>query len=90
MKIVIADGFHEADYIISLFNTKFNDLVVINEDEDVCRYLSESNDIPVMHGRCTRANELKEAGAENCAGRRRVYRSEGGNRPEASYSARRP
>ncbi len=66
MKIVIADGFHEADYIISLFNTKINDLVVINEDEDVCRYLSESNDIPVMHGRCTRANELKEAGAENC------------------------
>jgi len=66
MKVVIADGFHEADYIISLFNTKLNDLVVINEDEDVCRYLSSSNDIPVMKGRCTRASDLKEAGAENC------------------------
>ena len=66
MKIVIADGFHEADYIISLFNTKLNDLVVINEDEDVCRYLSSSNDIPVMKGKCTRASDLREAGAENC------------------------
>ena len=66
MKIVIANGNHEADYIISLFNTKQNDLIVINDDEDVCRYLANSNNIPVMQGRCTRVNELKEAGAENC------------------------
>lgn len=66
MKIVIADGFHEADYIISMFNTKQNDLVVINEDEDACKYLSTNNEIPVMRGRCTRENELREAGAENC------------------------
>ncbi|MBR5342169.1 MAG: TrkA family potassium uptake protein [Erysipelotrichaceae bacterium] len=66
MKIVIADGNHEADYIISLFNTKINDLVVINEDPDVCHYLSLMNDVPVMRGRCTRENELRMAGAENC------------------------
>ncbi len=66
MKIVIAGGFHEADYIISLFNTKINDLVVINEDEDVCRYLSSANDIPVVKGKATRASDLREAGAENC------------------------
>ncbi len=65
MKIVIADGMHEADYIISLFNNKQNELIVINEDEDTCKYLSLNNDIPVMRGRCTRENELREAGAEN-------------------------
>ena len=66
MKLVIADGMHEADYIISLFNTKHNELIVINEDEYACKYLSLNNDIPVMKGRCTRENELREAGAENC------------------------
>lgn len=66
MKIVIADGLHEADYIISLFKQKHHDLIVINEDEDSCHYLSLSNDIPVMRGRCTRESELKMAGAENC------------------------
>ena len=65
MKIVIADGIHEADYIISLFNNRQNELIVINEDEDTCKYLSLNNDIPVMRGRCTRENELREAGAEN-------------------------
>ena len=66
MKVVIADGFHEADYIVGLYNNKRNDLVVINEIEDVCRYLSLNNEIPVMRARSTREDELKEAGAENC------------------------
>lgn len=66
MKIVVADGFHEADYIISRFNTANNNLVVLNEDEDICHYLSLNNDIPVMKGRCTRESDLREAGAENC------------------------
>lgn len=66
MKVVIADGMHEADYIISLFNNRYNELIVINEDEYACKYLSLKNDIPVMKGRCTRENELKDAGAQNC------------------------
>ena len=66
MKIVIADGMHEADYIISMFNTDENELVIINEDVEACKYLSLKNDIPVMNGRCTRESELKEAGAEDC------------------------
>ena len=66
MKVVIADGFHEADYIVGLYNNKRNDLVVINEIEDVCHYLSLNNEIPVMRARSTREDELKEAGAENC------------------------
>ena len=66
MKIVIADGFHEADYIIGLFNNRKNDLVVINDSEDICHYLSSNNDIPVMIGHCTKISDLKEAGAEDC------------------------
>ena len=65
MKIVIADGRHEADYIISMYNTKKNDLIVINPDEDICRYLSASNHIPVMRGIPTRESDLRMAGAEN-------------------------
>ena len=64
MKVVIADGRHEADYLIHLFNSKNNDLLVINEDENTCEYLSLSSGIPVMRGRCTRETDLKEAGAE--------------------------
>ena len=65
MKIVIADGRHEADYIISKYNSKHNDLVVINESEEACKYLSLNNDIPVINARPTRESDLREAGAEN-------------------------
>jgi len=66
MKVVIADGFHEADYIIGLFNTKINDLVVINDSEDICHYLSSNNDVHVMIGHCTKESDLREAGAVDC------------------------
>ena len=65
MKIVIADGKHEADYIISMYNNKKNDLIIINPDEDVCRYLSSSNNLPVMRGNPTRESDLRLAGAED-------------------------
>ncbi len=66
MKIAIANGFHEADYIISLFNTRHNDLIVLNDDEYVCHYLSQKNGIPVMRGKATRKSDLEEAGAYDC------------------------
>ena len=65
MKIVIADGRHEADYIISMYNNRKNDLIIINQDEDICRYLSAQNNIPVMRGNPTRMGDLQLAGAEN-------------------------
>ena len=65
MKIVIVDGKHEADYIISRYNNRKNDLIVINQDEDTCRYLSAQNNIPVMRGNPTRMSDLHLAGAEN-------------------------
>ena len=65
MKIVITDGEHEADYIIKTYKDRNNDLIVINRDEEICRYLSLNNDIPVMLGRSTRESDLIEAGAED-------------------------
>ena len=65
MKIVRADGLHEADYIIKTYNSKRNDLIVINEDYDACKYLSANNAISVMQGKSTRESDLREAGAEN-------------------------
>ena len=69
MKIVIANGKHEADYIISTYNSRSNTLVVINESEEDCKYLSVRNGIPVMKGLATRETDLREAGAENAQGR---------------------
>lgn len=64
MKIVIADGLHEADYLINLFNHKGNNLIVINRDGKACRYLSERNNIPVIHRSPVRENNLIAAGAK--------------------------
>ncbi|MBR0385619.1 MAG: TrkA family potassium uptake protein [Erysipelotrichaceae bacterium] len=65
MKIVITDGLHEADYIISKYKNRNNNLVVVNGSEEACRYLSSRNGIPVMLGKATREKDLREAGAEN-------------------------
>ena len=64
MKIVIADGLHEADYLINLFNRRGNNLIVINRDEKACHYLSERNNIPVIHRSPVRENNLLAAGAK--------------------------
>ena len=65
MKIVIANGKHSADYIIHKYHNRYNDLIVINNLEESCRYLSMNNDIPVMYGQATRESDLREAGTEN-------------------------
>jgi trk system potassium uptake protein TrkA len=65
MKIVIADGLHEADYLINLFNRRGNNLIVINRDEKACHYLSERNNIPVIHRSPVRENNLLAAGVKD-------------------------
>ena len=65
MKIVIFDGKNSADYIIGRYKSRYNDLIVINSNEDACRYLSLNHGIPVMFGKGTRESDLREAGAEN-------------------------
>ena len=65
MKIVRANGEHEADYIINMFNDKNNELIVINSDENVCHFLSQANNIPVFNGKPTKISNLKEADIDN-------------------------
>ena len=65
MKIVIADGSHQADYIIGMYNNKDNNLIVINSNNSVCRYLSSKNGISVLHGKPTKESDLFDAGIED-------------------------
>ena len=65
MKIVIVEGRHEADYVISMFKSSKNKLIVINSDEEVCKYLSKKNMIDVLFGRPTKEYDLRCAEIEN-------------------------
>lgn len=66
MKIVIADGRHEADYLISMYKSKSNELIVINNDKSFCEYLSKKNRIDIYKGNSTKEFDLRSAGIENC------------------------
>ncbi len=65
MKIVIADGSHQADYIIGMYNNRDNELIVINSSLSVCKYLSVKNGISVLHGKPTKETDLFDAGIDD-------------------------
>ena len=61
-KIIIAGGRDQADYLISLFkNSKNKKLVIVNEDESFCRFLSSKHGVEVYNGRITSTFDLEEA-----------------------------
>ena len=66
MKVVIADGRHEADYLISVYKSKKNNLIVINNDQNFCEYLSKKNRINIFKGNSTKEFDLRMAQIENC------------------------
>ncbi len=55
MKIVIAGGKHEADFIVSKLKKEHHQLIVINQDRDFATYISANNDIDVFPGDPTKA-----------------------------------
>ena len=61
MKVVIANGMHEADYIIKTFKSKDNKIVVINKDKSMCDYLSFENGIKCICGDATQKYILDTA-----------------------------
>ncbi len=65
MKIVIANGTHEADFIIKKFKKEKHEIIVINADKDFGSYISSSNRIPVLFGDPTRAYVLEDANVWN-------------------------
>lgn len=65
MKIVIAEGKSQADFLIKLYQHKNHKLIVINNDKNICEYLTKVNDIPIYYGDATKRYVLEEAGAQN-------------------------
>ena len=54
MRIIIAGGNHEADYVIKTLKKRGNKLFVINEDPVVAKYLSSHNKVDVYTGDITK------------------------------------
>lgn len=61
MNIVIAGGRSKADFLIGSLLEKGHHLVVINEDEEYCRYLSKTHAIPAFHGDPSKIYTLEDA-----------------------------
>ena len=54
MRIVIAGGNHEADYIIKILKKRGNKLLIINESPNVAKFLSLNNKLSVYVGDITK------------------------------------
>ncbi|MFP4186862.1 MAG: potassium channel family protein [Acholeplasmataceae bacterium] len=61
MKIVIAGGKHEADFIVKMFKEDHHDLIVINQDRKFAEYISEKNNVSVFPGDPTKAYTFEDA-----------------------------
>lgn len=64
MKIVIAGGKHEADFVIKALKEEHHHLIVINQDRAFAEYISTSNDVPVFPGDPTKGYCLSDAEAQ--------------------------
>lgn len=65
MRIIIAGGTNEADFLIKMFQKKKHQLTIINEDERVCEWLSRENHISVHHGDPSKEYSLMDANIKN-------------------------
>jgi trk system potassium uptake protein TrkA len=61
MKILIADGHEEADFLIGSLLGKHHAVVVVNADRQYCKYLAEAHEIPVINGDASKRYVLDEA-----------------------------
>lgn len=61
MKIVVAGGKHEADFIVKMFKEDHHQLIVINQDRKFAEYISENNNISVFPGDPTKAYTFEDA-----------------------------
>jgi trk system potassium uptake protein len=65
MKIIVAGGRHEADFIVKMFKEEKHELIVINQDYKFAEYISTSNDIAVFPGDPSKAYVLEDADAQD-------------------------
>lgn len=61
MRIVIAGGRTQADFLIGNLKARKHRLTVINGDNRYCKYLAENHKIPVFHGDPSKYFVLEEA-----------------------------
>ncbi|MCR4747439.1 MAG: TrkA family potassium uptake protein [Clostridiales bacterium] len=62
MRIVVAGGRTQADFLIGTLVKKKHKIIVINEDLQYCDYLASTHKIPVVHGDPSKYFVLEEAG----------------------------
>lgn len=62
MKIVLAGGHAETDFLVRMFSRSRHSLVVINADRDFCDFLCSAHGISVIQGDPTKAFVLDDAG----------------------------
>lgn len=65
MKIVIANGKHEADFVINMFKGQTKNLVIINSDKKYADYIVKNNKVSVFVGEPYKRFVLEEAGARD-------------------------
>jgi trk system potassium uptake protein len=65
MRIIIAGGRHEADFIVQMFKEEKHELVVINPDIDFANYISSNHDVAVYNGDPTKPYALSDAEVED-------------------------
>ena len=67
MKIVIANGMHAADYVIGIYkHHKKHQIILINDNKDSAKYLSDKNNIPVVYGHPNKKEVLEQARIRDC------------------------
>lgn len=65
MKIVVAGGRNKADFLIGSLLEKQHEVIVINDKESYCAYLSEKYNIPIITGNPCKRYILEEADIED-------------------------
>lgn len=65
MNIVVVGGRNKADFLIGSLLEKNHHVIVINDEEQYCSYLSEKYDIPVITGNPCKKYILEEANIED-------------------------
>lgn len=65
MKIVIANGKHEADFVINMFKGQTKNLVVINSDKNFADYIVKNSKVPVFIGEPYKRFVLDDSGARD-------------------------
>lgn len=63
MRIIIVGGKNEADYMIGMFLKEKHSVLVINDDEDAAKYITDHHRIPVLVGDPTKSYVFEDANA---------------------------